>query len=235
MEEELLPVLIVKVISQGSKWFPRSPAKLIIETIVSDLLRRHIRTYHPQIQVPRPRKLKACSACHARKYRCEGGFPCNACQARGIICVRAGDEIVNEQQNFIDDLFASEDIPTVDESPPTASRWIAHDYVDIYFDYFHSAWPFLHRGTFDFAQEPCVLVQSVVAIGMWVEGSRKTRDASICLHGRLCSAFYAQMVPSYENLTDYCLMLTLPFFCRTNGACLTRVQARAQVHVPGGL
>jgi hypothetical protein len=167
---------------------------IITETIISDLLRRHIRTYHPQIQVPRSRKLKACSACRARKYRCEGGLPCNACQHRGTICVLAGGEAMNEQQYWIDDLFASEYIYTVDESPPIASRWIAHDYIDIYFGEFHSTWPFLYRTTFDFAKEPCVLVQSVVAIGLWVEGSQKTRDASIRLHGRLCSAFYAQMV-----------------------------------------
>ncbi|KAJ5089539.1 hypothetical protein N7532_008223 [Penicillium argentinense] len=42
-------------------------------------------------------------------------------------------------------------------------------------------------------EEPCVLVQSVVAIGLWVKGTQEARDASIRLHNRLCSAFDAQM------------------------------------------
>lgn len=176
------------------------PRELTTEIIISDLLRRHIRTFHPQIQDPPSRKLKACSVCHARKYRCEGGFPCNACQNRGIICVRAGGETTSEQQYWIGDLFASTTVPTIDESLPLASRWIAHDYIDIYFGDFHSKWPFLHRSTFDFAKEPCVLVQSVVAIGLWVEGSQEKRDASIRLHGRLCSAFHAQMVTIIQRL-----------------------------------
>ncbi|KAJ6027695.1 hypothetical protein N7499_001153 [Penicillium canescens] len=159
----------------------------------NDLLRRHIRTYHPQRQAPPSRKFRACSACHARKVRCEGVLPCNACQHRGVICVPAGGETTSEQQFWIDDLYHLPPVSTIGGSVPDASRWIAHDYIDIYFDAFHSAWPFLHRSTFDFTKEPCVLVQSVVAIGLWVKGTQESREASIRLHGRLCSAFYAQM------------------------------------------
>jgi hypothetical protein len=74
------------------------------------------------------------------------------------------------------------------------SRWIAHDYIDIYFDTFHPVWPFLHQSTFDFAKEPCVLVQSVVMIGLWLKGGQEARGASINLHDKLCCAIYAQMV-----------------------------------------
>ncbi|CAG8125074.1 unnamed protein product [Penicillium nalgiovense] len=159
----------------------------------NDLLRRHIRTYHPQRHAPPSRKSRACSACHARKVRCEGVLPCNACQHRGIICVPAGDETAGEQQFCIDDLRPLPPVSTINDSVSDAPRWIAHDYIDIYFNSFHPEWPFLHRGTFDFAKEPCVLVQSVVAIGLWVKGTQEARDASVQLHARLCSAFYAQM------------------------------------------
>ncbi|KAJ5185609.1 hypothetical protein N7491_006521 [Penicillium cf. griseofulvum] len=158
----------------------------------NDLLRRHIRTYHPQQEAPPSRKFKACGACHARKVRCEGVIPCNACQRRGVICVPAEDKNTSEQQIWIDDPHPLPSVPTVDGSVHNASRWIAHDYIDIYFDAFHPVWPFLHRSTFDFTKEPCVLVQSLVAIGLWVKGTQETRDASLRLHRKLCSAFYAQ-------------------------------------------
>ncbi|CAG8909838.1 unnamed protein product [Penicillium egyptiacum] len=167
--------------------------ELTTQMTTSDLLRRHIRTYHPQRQAPPSRKTRACSACHARKVRCDGVLPCNACQHRGVICVPAGSETASEQRFCIDDLYSLPPVSTINDSVSDAPRWIAHDYIDIYFNDFHSAWPFLHPGTFDFAKEPCVLVQSVVAIGLWVKGTQEARDASIRLHSRLCSAFYAQM------------------------------------------
>ncbi|KAJ5907148.1 uncharacterized protein N7473_004064 [Penicillium subrubescens] len=144
----------------------------------NDLLRRHIRTYHPQRELPPTRKFRACSACHARKVRCEGVLPCNACQHRGVFCVPSGGETVSEQQSSIDDLCPLPHISRINDSISDAPRWIAHDYIDIYFNTFHPRWPFLHRSTFDFVKEPCVLVQSVVAIGLWVKGTQEARDAS---------------------------------------------------------
>ncbi|KAJ5254164.1 hypothetical protein N7524_011344 [Penicillium chrysogenum] len=113
--------------------------------------------------------------------------------AMRIICVPAGGETAGEQQFCIDDLRPLTPVSTINDSVSEAPRWIAHDYIDIYFNSFHPEWPFLHRGTFDFAKEPCVLVQSVVALGLWVKGTQEARAASIQLHDRLCSAFYAQM------------------------------------------
>lgn len=179
--------------------------RLSTQRVISDLLRRHIRTYHPQRGLPLSRKFRACIACHARKVRCEGVLPCNACQHRGVFCVPSGDETVSEQQFSIDDLCPLPPVSTINDSVSDAPRWIAHDYVDIYFHTFHPRWPFLHRSTFDFAKEPCVLVQSVVAIGLWVKGTQDAQDASIRLHNRLCSAFYAQMVRrrTISTLTAY--------------------------------
>lgn len=179
--------------------------RLSTQRILSDLLRRHIRTYHPQRESPPSRKSRACSACHARKVRCEGVLPCNACQRRGVLCVSSGGETVDEHQFSIDDFCPLPPVSTINDSDSDVPRWIAHDYIDIYFNTFHPQWPFLHRSTFNFVKEPCVLVQSVVAIGLWVKGTQEARDASIRLHNKLCSAFYAQMVrrSSIIALTAY--------------------------------
>lgn len=187
---------------------PQSHGKNYTHLMISDLLRRHIRTYHPQRHAPPSRKSRACSACHARKVRCEGVLPCNACQHRGIICVPAGGETAGEQQFCIDDLRPLPPVSTINDSVSEAPRWIAHDYIDIYFNSFHPEWPFLHRGTFDFAKEPCVLVQSVVAIGLWVKGTQEARAASIQLHDRLCSAFYAQIV-RIRNIINIITLTTI--------------------------
>ncbi|KAJ5589566.1 hypothetical protein N7537_012244 [Penicillium hordei] len=133
----------------------------------NDLLRRHVRTHHPQRQVPPSQKSKACTACHARKGRCEGGLPCKACQHRGITCVPAPGNIASGQQCWIDEFHSLPPISTIDNFLPDASSWIAHKYIDIYFDTFHPAWPFLHRSTFNVAKDPCVLVQSIIAMGLW--------------------------------------------------------------------
>ncbi|EAW25621.1 Zn(II)2Cys6 transcription factor [Aspergillus fischeri NRRL 181] len=149
-----------------------------------DLLRRHIRIYHPDRAPPASRAQKACAACHARKERCYGGFPCSACQKRGIACSPGKGE--SQEEHIVDNNVQISQQP----HPP---RWIALDYVDIYFDNFHPKWPFLHQGTFDVTKEPCVLIQSVIMIGLWIEGSKKSRDAATDLHRSLSTAIRTQM------------------------------------------
>ncbi|OJJ03316.1 hypothetical protein ASPVEDRAFT_170685 [Aspergillus versicolor CBS 583.65] len=128
----------------------------------SDLLRRHIKNYHPEKQAPPSRAQKACSACHARKERCDGGYPCSRCQRRGVTCSYTRLETACERQaDFSADLTAS---------VPSSSRWIAQDYIDIYFDEFHPIWPFLFRATFKPSEEPCVLLQSMAMMGLWIKG-----------------------------------------------------------------
>lgn len=175
----------------------------------SDLLRRHIRIYHPDREPPTSRAQKTCAACRARKERCHGGFPCSACQKRGIVCSPGKREV--QEEHIDNNVEISQQpsilIPSPAPSRPNSStvldtpRWIAHDYVDIYFDNFHPKWPFLHRATFDVTKEPCVLVQSVVMIGLWIEGSKKSRNAAIDFHHSLCSAIRAQMVRIFKPMT----------------------------------
>ncbi|KAJ5354596.1 hypothetical protein N7541_005640 [Penicillium brevicompactum] len=148
---------------------------------IADLLRRHIRKYHPQAQLPGSRSLKACTACRQRKETCERGVPCKACQRRGLNCSLAGQ--ASPERHIRN---ADEPNLTVQESPST------DEYVESYFQHFHPEWPFLHRSTFDPATEPRVLVQSVVMIGMWAYGSKDSKNAAIDLHCRLGSAMQNQ-------------------------------------------
>ncbi|PKY00055.1 hypothetical protein P168DRAFT_307721 [Aspergillus campestris IBT 28561] len=170
----------------------------------SDLLRRHIRIYHPRRDPLPSRVQKACSACHARKERCHGGFPCSACEKRGVPCLSRDSG--PEEQRAVDanvEMTPSHRVrppsPAPAESsilsPPASGppRWVAQDYIDIYFREFHPKWPFLHRGTFDPSHEPCILIQSIVMIGLWIEGGRKSRDSARDLHRSLCAAIHSQM------------------------------------------
>ncbi|KAL5042406.1 hypothetical protein BDW71DRAFT_217004 [Aspergillus fruticulosus] len=157
------------------------------EDSFSDLLRRHIRIYHPDRQPPSSRAQKACWACHERKERCRGGIPCISCQKRVIDCSPPNAE--------------PQGACVVDKNVQTknrlavlvkSSRWIADDYVDIYFKEFHPKWPFLHRATFDLSTEPCVLIQSIAMVGLWMEGSPKSQDAAMDFHNSLCAAIRSQ-------------------------------------------
>ncbi|RAH79718.1 C6 and C2H2 transcription factor [Aspergillus japonicus CBS 114.51] len=159
----------------------------------SDLLRRHVRIYHPDRQPPSARTPKACSNCHARKERCDGGTPCARCARRGVHCSRNPHVDVapeEDRENVLGTggLFGADLVASVAD----ASRWIGHEYIDIYFTKFHPIWPFLHRTTFDPSQEPCILIQSMLMIGLWIKGDREARHTAMLFHDRLLSAIRAQ-------------------------------------------
>ncbi|CAG8272303.1 unnamed protein product [Penicillium salamii] len=116
----------------------------------NDLLRRHIRTHHSQREPPPSRRFRACSAYHARKVRCEGVLQCNACDHRGIVCVPARGETTSEKQFWIDNLYLLPPVSTVNDAVPDKSC------------------------TFDFVKEPCVLVESIIAIRLWVKGTQES-------------------------------------------------------------
>ena len=133
------------------------------------------------------RAQKACSACHARKERCDGGYPCTRCQRRGVTCSNSTRlaEACERQADFDADLAAS---------VPRSSRWIAQDFIDIYFAEFHPTWPILFQATFKPSEEPCVLLQSMAMIGLWIKGDQGTRDTAMTFHHKLVSAIQAQRV-----------------------------------------
>lgn len=60
-------------------------------------------------------------------------------------------------------------------------------------------------------KEPCVLIQSVVMIGLWIEGSKKSREAATDLHRSLSTAIRTQMVRAYKNPGNLPLLTTFFF------------------------
>jgi hypothetical protein len=74
------------------------------------------------------------------------------------------------------------------------SLWVGQSYLDIYFDKFHQTWPILHRGTFKTQKEPCILLQSMIMIGLWIKGDQVAQDRAITFHQKLLSAIQAQKV-----------------------------------------
>ena len=172
----------------------------------SDLLRRHVGKYHPERKNTSSRALKACRACHARKERCDGGEPCDRCLQRKIVCSRTGRSTHQgtRQEELQPQLPSTSDLAG---PVPGASRWIGQDYIDIYFLYFHPTWPFLHRGSFEISKQPCILLQSMAMIGLWIKGEEATRGMAITFHRKLLSEIQSQRV----GLTSLPLNITLTF------------------------
>ena len=98
--------------------------------------------------------------------------------------------------------------PDIVSSVPGESRWIAQDFIDIYFHDFHPTWPFLHRGTFELSKEPCILLQSMLMIGLWIKGDQAARDTAMTFHRNLLSAIQAQRVWSGALTTKLGVLLT---------------------------
>jgi hypothetical protein len=162
-----------------------------------DLLRRHVRSCHPEFELPASRSLKACEACHQRKERCEGGAPCKACEQRGLSCSLVGRPSPRRRHQDRNN-----------SSPASSAGSQAEvDYVQIYFDHFHPEWPFLHRPTFDPKTEPAVLVQSVIMVGMWIQGSRNSQDFAKSLHSRLGTAIRSQRVSTPSLLIGHVVLI----------------------------
>ncbi|EFQ25971.1 uncharacterized protein GLRG_01115 [Colletotrichum graminicola M1.001] len=55
----------------------------------------------------------------------------------------------------------------------------------VYFEHFHPQWPLLHRGLYETTKQPRLLVRAVVTVGLWFDGSSKSKDLSIKLHDHL--------------------------------------------------
>ncbi|KAJ5261184.1 hypothetical protein N7478_011779 [Penicillium angulare] len=71
-------------------------------------------------------------------------------------------------------------------------------YVELYFSHFHQHWPILHHATFSIPDEPPLLVQAVMIIGLWVSDKPSAQQAAVDLHDRLGFCIRDQMV-EWEN------------------------------------
>jgi hypothetical protein len=77
-------------------------------------------------------------------------------------------------------------------------------YIDLYFEHFHPHWPILHRATFSIPDEPPLLLQAVLMIGLWVSEKPSARQAAVDLHKKLGLWIREQRVrSSHILLGDY--------------------------------
>ncbi|KAL4879223.1 hypothetical protein BJY04DRAFT_194064 [Aspergillus karnatakaensis] len=148
----------------------------------SDTLRRHIRKAH-KILEPLSRARRACIGCHASKTRCEGGIPCEECVRRNIRCTFQEQAPILEERGIPSPMPLSQPI-TREES--NSNYWEKKaKWINLYFETFHPRWPFIHRGTFDMRQENPLLLQSIIAIGMWSSGEQSAQSAAVELYDKL--------------------------------------------------
>lgn len=84
-----------------------------------------------------------------------------------------------DRQSLESSVDASVPLEVVDRTAQT------RHYVDLYFAHFHSHWPILHRATFSIPDEPPLLLQAVLMIGLWVSDKPSARQAAVDLHQKL--------------------------------------------------
>lgn len=162
----------------------------------SDTLRRHIQIVHG-VAEPASQIKPACTRCRDQKIRCYGGPPCANCERRGVDCslsLARRDEITHLDPTFSAATGTPSTIPqSIPQKPRLRRTEIEDRFVGIYFDMFHPHWPFIHRGTFVEFETP-LLVQSMVAIGLWMSGGEKEKSKAIDLHNLLGKAVREQTV-----------------------------------------
>ncbi|KNG80344.1 putative C6 and C2H2 transcription factor [Aspergillus nomiae NRRL 13137] len=166
----------------------------------NDTLRQHVRTHHEDKQLQPGRTIRACNYCCSRKSKCDGKAPCGACVRRGIDCSlgcssrgrqvqqasRAGSPTAGPVVDSTN-LVPVHNLDAIEHSPSRALI-----YIQVFFEKFHSTWPFLHRATFDPDHEPALLLQSVMMMGLWLTGKEDARRAATDLHSKLLVSIHQQ-------------------------------------------
>ncbi|KAL6229743.1 hypothetical protein BDW75DRAFT_224525 [Aspergillus navahoensis] len=148
----------------------------------SDTLRRHIQKRHKIIE-PLNRARRACVGCHVGKTRCEGGIPCEECARRGIKCSFQEHDSTSEEQRTGSSTPLS---PSLNHGEPQLYYWEKRaKWINRYFETFHPRWPFIHRGSFNVRRETPLLLQSMMAIGMWTSGEQSAQSAAVQLFDKL--------------------------------------------------
>ncbi|CEL11451.1 hypothetical protein ASPCAL14553 [Aspergillus calidoustus] len=133
--------------------------------------------------VDKPTNTKhACAHCRRAKSQCQGGVPCNECLRRGIQCS------LSRWVETPCHPAGVADIPASNVGPPKPSR----RFLNLYSEKFHPYWLFIHQGSFDEKVESPLLVQAMVAIGLWMSDQPATRSAAIDLHNTLALAISQQ-------------------------------------------
>jgi len=143
----------------------------------SDTMRRHARQAHKaetkrHCDVRAERTYRACRACRAGKSSYEGRNPCRRCLRERLRCSFSNDRASH----------------TIDNTSSILQ------YTQRYFQNFHPRWPLLHPSTYSVQDEPSLLLFSVVAIGLWTEGTTSSRATALALHDTIGNSIYQQKV-----------------------------------------
>ncbi|KAJ5761597.1 hypothetical protein N7533_003636 [Penicillium manginii] len=64
--------------------------------------------------------------------------------------------------------------------------------IELYFEKFHSHWPFVHRASFYAPREVPLMVQSMIVIGLWASGEQASQSAAKDLHNKIDAAIREQ-------------------------------------------
>jgi hypothetical protein len=135
------------------------------------------------------------------KTRCQGGSPCTECSLKGNLCIFDGPDLPDIEPALPDPEelleYGGENDP-INTSFENNAR-VDH-YIHLYFAHFHPHWPILHRHTFSVPDEPPLLLQAVLMIGLWVSGSPAARQNARNLHSKLGLAISEQRVSYLEAL-----------------------------------
>ncbi|OQE45060.1 hypothetical protein PENCOP_c002G05151 [Penicillium coprophilum] len=146
----------------------------LAQSVVGDSLRRHIRRDHEAPGQSLPRATKAC------------------CSLKNRVCIFDGPPLPDIELAQPDpevlEYGGGEDLITT-SLENTAQ--VDH-YIHLYFSHFHQHWPILHRHTFSIPDEPPLLLQAVLMIGLWVSGSPEARQDARDLHYKLGMAISSQ-------------------------------------------
>lgn len=185
------------------------PASFNNEQLYSDSLRRHTRRDHEDPGRSLARATQACIRCRTTKARCQGGSPCTECSSKGHLCL-FNDPVHLEpaQPDPEEELWEYGSGDDRINTPIGDIAQVDH-YIHLYFTHFHQHWPILHRHTFSVADEPQLLLQAVIMIGLWVSGSPAAQEGARNLHSKLKLAILAQKVSrsqakSFQFINHWC-------------------------------
>ncbi|CAG7954989.1 unnamed protein product [Penicillium olsonii] len=161
----------------------------------NDSLRRHIRRDHEDPERSTTRATRACTKCRMTKARCQGGSPCTQCQSDGSLCIfdNVAQQASGPAHHDPVHIGSQDPYPANDpvETSFASTARIQH-HIQLYFAHFHPHWPILHRQTFSVPDEPPFLLQAVLMIGLWVNGSPQAQQAARDLHSKLGNEILAQ-------------------------------------------